>query len=433
MNNQLFKVTRQRLALYSGGMITVILTLGAIAFYEAIIHAHRLTIDQELKTVAATIHDGLGSILQQPGQWESEASRLLPSTCVLPNTCSWKTHSIVNDKYYVQLFSLSGKLLVTGGMQPVSEQMSKETWQTLTGKKGDRYRQIWFGLHTKTGENWGYLQVGRNIQDFDHYMRNLTWLILLVLPLIVVLVGISAWWLAGISIHPLYQSYQKMQQFTSDAAHELRTPLASLQATIESSLMSEENTREILLILDRQTKRLITLVRDLLTLSRLDWQLNQVNELIFEDLCLQDLINDLIEELSPLALKNEVQLTAIFNVSNDVFIKGNSEQIYRLFSNLITNAINYNYSGGKVTIILEKINQKVLIHVQDTGIGIDNQQLTHIFDRFYRINQARSRDQGGAGLGLAICDAIVQNHQGKMQVKSELKKGSIFTVEFLRI
>ncbi len=429
MNNQLFKLTRQRLALYSGGMITLILTMGAITFYEAIIHAHRLTIDQELKTVAATIHDGLEVILQQPGKWEQEASRILPATCVLPNTCSWKTHSIVNDKYYVQLFTLSGKLLVTGGMPAVSEQMSNQEWQTLNDKNGHRYRQIWFSLHTQRGENWGYLQVGRSLQDFDDYMTNLIWLILLVLPLIVVLVGISAWWLAGISIRPLYQSYQKMQQFTADAAHELRTPLASLQATIEST--SKEETREILPTLDRQTKRLINLVRDLLTLSRLDWQLTQGDEIVFEDICLQDLINDLIEELSPLALKKNIQLTAIITISNELIIKGISEQIYRLFSNLITNAINYNYSGGKVTVILEKINQKVLIHIRDTGLGMDNEQLNHIFDRFYRINQARSRDQGGAGLGLAICEAIVKNHQGKIKVKSEMGKGTIFTVEFI--
>ncbi len=434
MKNKLFYLTRQRLAIYSGGMITFILAIGAIAVYEAIIHAHRLTIDQELKTVAATIHDGLEAILKQPGQWENEASRILPTNCILPNNCTPKTHSISNDKYYVQLFSLSGKLIVTGGMQPLSAQMSHQEWETIKDKNGKRYRQIWFILHTQTGENWGYLQVGRSIQDFDDYMYAVTWLLLLGLPLIIILVVISAWWLAGISINPVYQSYQQMQQFTADAAHELRTPLATLQATIDSSLMSqtlnEQETKETLQTLNRQSKRLINLVQDLLILSRLDWQLSQNNKLIYEKVCLQDLIEDLVEELSPLALAKKVHLSFYFNVDKELIIKGIPEQIYRLFFNLITNAIQYTPKHGKVIITLNQIDNKALINIQDTGIGIKDEEIKKIFNRFYRVNKSRNRQDGGSGLGLSIASILAKNNNVKIEVKSEIGKGSIFTVQF---
>lgn len=122
-------------------------------------------------------------------------------------------------------------------------------------------------------------------------------------------------------------------------------------------------------------------------------------------------------------------MTLTLRVSDPVNIVGNSDQLYRLFSNLIINAIQYTASGGKVTVYLDHSDHYAVIQIEDTGIGIPQQELSRIFDRFYRVNSDRSRSTGGSGLGLAISQAIVQAHHGSLNVQSELGKGTTFTVK----
>jgi signal transduction histidine kinase len=112
-----------------------------------------------------------------------------------------------------------------------------------------------------------------------------------------------------------------------------------------------------------------------------------------------------------------------------LLVIGDEDQLYRLVSNLIINAIQYTPKGGLVRVVLNHSDHQALITIQDTGIGIAAEEQTLIFDRFYRVNSDRSRNTGGSGLGLAIAQAIVQAHHGSLQVQSELGKGSIFTIK----
>ena len=121
-------------------------------------------------------------------------------------------------------------------------------------------------------------------------------------------------------------------------------------------------------------------------------------------------------------------LTSAVRIHNPLNVIGDEEQLYRLVSNLIVNAIQYTLAGGQVTVVLDRSDDRALIHIQDTGIGIAPSEQTQIFDRFYRVNSDRSRNTGGSGLGLSIAKAIVQAHQGSIQVQSELGKGSAFTI-----
>jgi signal transduction histidine kinase len=148
----------------------------------------------------------------------------------------------------------------------------------------------------------------------------------------------------------------------------------------------------------------------------------------YQPCCLNDLISDLIEELAFLAVENQVNLSGQMQVTKKVYVQGNEEQLYRLISNLIINAIQATPSGGKVTVFLEVNELYAIIKVQDTGIGIALEHQQQIFERFYRVDRDRSRNSGGSGLGLAIVLAIAKAHKGNIHVQSQLGLGSTFTV-----
>jgi two-component system OmpR family sensor kinase len=420
----------------------VILSLCGVGIYEAIAHAHWVTLDRELETVAGTLHDSLEPTLRQPGRLEPAAARLLPNLCLVGASCLTQLansgrHTVGafhQGDYYMRLVDRSGRLVALAGLQPeglpLEAKRSPLLWQTLKDREGERYQQISLALHTKDNRPWGYMQVGRSLKDFDDYLAAVKLILLLGLPAAMLLVGGASWWLAGRAMQPIHQSYQQMQQFTSDAAHELRTPLAAIQATVESALrltqLSEAEARDILSALKRQNHRLSQLVKDLLLLSRMDQQALPVK---CQLCCLNDLISDVEEEFAALAIAANVTLTTEVQVPKPLYVTGDEEQLYRLVSNLIVNAIQYTPAGGQVTVILDTSDRHALIQVKDTGVGIAPEELQAIFERFYRVNSDRSRHTGGSGLGLPIAAAIAQAHGGSIQVQSELGFGSTFTIQ----
>jgi signal transduction histidine kinase len=439
--NRLFSRSRWQLASWYAAILGIVLLICALGVCEAVAHAHRITINQELKSVAGTLHDSFLPILKQPGKIEPEVKELLPDTCLVETGCynqarfqSYKLGVIGQDKYYLRLFDLSGDSVAVAGMQPELPQVSnQQEWQTLTDVKGTRYRQISFLLHTQQGKNWGYLQVGRSLQDVDRYVANVKSILLLGMPLVVLLVMSASWWFSGLAIRPIYQSYQQMQQFTADAAHELRTPLAAIQATAQSDLMlpnlSEDRAKDTLKNIVRQNKRLSYLVADLLILCRIDGEINSNNSRKKrEKVALANLIIEVEEDLAALAMASEIEFSSQIKVSQPIEIIGDRTQLYRLITNLVTNAIQYTTAGGQVIISLTEEHRQAVISVRDTGIGIAKNEQKRIFDRFYRVDKARSRSQGGSGLGLAIARAIALAHNGSLEVQSEIGKGSNFII-----
>jgi len=436
--NKLFNLTRIRLALSYAMVMGLILSLCGFGVYKAVSHAHWVTLDQELESVAGTLHDSIELKLKQPGRLETVIQELLPNICVVGDRCIQEesnpkrhTLSAINQGYYyVRFFDNSGRLIAIAGSYPegLSSVLNKKLWQTLKDSRGKSYHQISFVLHTQDNRNWGYIQVGRSLEDFNSYLDAVKLILALGLPLAMALVAVASWWLAGLAMQPIYQSYRQIQQFTADAAHELRTPLAAAQATVESAILmphlDEAEVRDILQTLQRQNLRLITLVSDLLLLARLDKQLTLRHEC-----CLNEIVSDLIEEFAAMAYSAKVTLTSSIRVHEPINIVSNCDQLYRLISNLIVNAIQYTPTGGKVIVILDRSDNYAVIRVEDTGIGIAQQEIPRIFDRFYRVNSDRSRSSGGSGLGLAIAFAIVQANQGNFNVQSELGKGSTFTVQ----
>lgn len=472
--NQLFHNTKQRLAFWYAGVMGVILSICGLGVYEAIAHAHWVTLDREIESVAGALHDSLETVFQSPGRLEPDLLRIIPDLCLVETQTSQKNlvifihnlpsktpkehqynkpesmnpclpiqteqnpaiHRLApyhNRYYYIRLFNQSGHLIAFADRPKIglSKMPEGEIWQTIVTKTGERYRQYSLILHTRNQENWGTLQLGRSLEDFDQYMTVVTLILFIGLPAALLLVVFSSWKLAGIAMQPIYQSYQQIQQFTADAAHELRTPLAAIRATVESTTQSEELTKleaiETLKTVERQNQRLSKLVQDLLLLSRMDQQTFLQTKTVC---CLNDLISDAQEELATLAMNAEILLTTEIRTEALIYILGNEEQLYRVIYNLILNGIQYTPSGGKIIVSLDANPQQAIIQVQDSGIGIPVNEQNRIFDRFYRVNSDRSRKTGGSGLGLAIVKAIVQAHQGSIEVESQPGIGSTFTVRF---
>lgn len=426
-DNNLFSRTRWRIAGWYAAVMGFILGLCGLGAYQAIVHAHWQTLDRELESVAGTLHDSIENTLKQPSHLEPTTRQLLPERTEKRHVLG----AIHQGDYYVRLLDRSGRIVALAGFQPEELPLTsgETTWQTLKDADGDRYHQISLPLHTQDNLAWGYMQMGRALKDIDDYLKNVQLVLLLGLPIAMILVCVSSWWLAGLAMQPIYQSYRQIEQFTADAAHELRTPLAATQATVESALLvphfSELEIQDILQTIERQNKRLIQLVTDLLLLARMARRSVPVRH---QPCCLNDIVSDLVEELEALAIAAGVSLTSDLRVHKPLNAVGDEEQLYRLVSNLIINAIQYTPSGGRVTVILDSSEHHALIQIQDTGIGIAPENQRMIFDRFYRVGGDRARHTGGTGLGLAIAAAIVQSHYGSLKVQSELGNGSTFTI-----
>ncbi len=451
--NLLFKNTKLRLTCYYAGVMGVILSICGLGVYEAIAHAHWMTLDREIESVAETLHDSLETVLQQPGHLEPDVLIIIPDLCLIKSdknnplnhfnyelNClptsdekSKKNHRLApyhNNSYLIRLFNNSGQLVAFTG-KDLFPHSSREIWQTFRDKNGIRYRQYALVLHTRNQQNWGTLQLGRSLQDFDQYMAIVTLILVIGLPLALILVGFASWKLSGIAMQPIYYSYQQIQQFTADAAHELRTPLAAIRATVESTIrlepLTETEAKETLKTVDRQNQRLSQLVKDLLLLSRMDQDTVSRSKKLC---CLNDVIIDAQEELAAMVLNAELFLTTDIRGEEQIYILGNEEQIYRVIFNLAINAIQYTPPGGNIILGLDSSHQQAIIQVKDTGIGIPLTEQSRIFDRFYRVHSDRSRKTGGSGLGLAIVKAIVIAHRGSIEVESKHGKGSTFTVRF---
>lgn len=224
----------------------------------------------------------------------------------------------------------------------------------------------------------------------------------------------------------LEQAFRSQEQFVLDAAHELRTPLSTLHAQVEI-LQAKQNKGEGVpeAILSAQGKNLVrmeAIVEDLLLLAKGKQQFPE------ECVDLSQLIGEICMDLQWLAEKHEVKL--MYEAEEIQVIQANPMMIDRLIRNLIVNAIQYNKPKGVVKINLKPKPEALFLSIQDSGIGIAQEDLPHIFDRFYRVDTSRSRLSGGTGLGLAIVQHIAELYKAEITVESEVAKGSCFIVSF---
>jgi heavy metal sensor kinase len=226
----------------------------------------------------------------------------------------------------------------------------------------------------------------------------------------------------------LNAAFQEQQRFIADASHELRTPIAVLRGETEVALEQERGTaeyKESLALIKDEAERLSRIVENLFILAR---QPVDASAIVKLPVRLNDAVADCVRAAQVLATQKGLR----FNVGGsltEVKLNGDDEMLKRMLLNLLDNAVKYTPTGGEVNVTLAPQNGTALIIVSDTGIGIPASAQPHIFDRFYRVDKARSRALGGAGLGLSIARWIVEAHDGKLSVESSPGHGSTFTVE----
>ena len=221
-------------------------------------------------------------------------------------------------------------------------------------------------------------------------------------------------------------AFERQSQFTSDASHELRSPLAVIEAESTLALQkhrSPEEYEQSMEIIAQEAAQMSALINQLLTLARADAGKEQMK---YEKVDLREFLEELCVDAEILCREKELELRIA--LEERVCASADLRSLRRLMHNLLSNAIHYTTSGGTVTIELLKEGSQALLRVSDTGMGIPEEDLPHIFERFYRVDKARARDEGGSGLGLAMCRHIVEAHRGRIDVESRPGKGSSFTV-----
>jgi heavy metal sensor kinase len=225
----------------------------------------------------------------------------------------------------------------------------------------------------------------------------------------------------------LEAAFQRVTRFTADASHELRTPVAFIRSASEISLRKDrpaEDYRKALQQILAESERTTELIESLLTLARAD---AGKAELRREPLNLAEVVSAACEQARVLAAQKGVGFHTAA-VSEPVMVSGDRSSLRRLLLILLDNAVKYTPAAGRISAELRRNGAHAILEVTDTGVGIPPDDLPHIFERFYRSDKARSRDSGGAGLGLALAQWIVTAHQGTVQASSEMGRGSRFVV-----
>lgn len=351
-----------------------------------------------------------------------------------------------NEIYYYYFVSSSGRLTRA---YEVDLNLRKYLLESFVGEKTEEVKiveeELNFGdvtdVHLMTisrpiydeGNIIGYTYVGLDITSTHNFLNLLKIIMVILLLIFLVLAVILGNFMTGRAMIPIQISFQRQREFVADASHELRTPLSVMQASLEV-VESEENNKftdfsiQVIEDMKDEVKRMSRMVNELLILARVDSGTTQILKEYFD---FRPILDKLIRSLNHLAEKKNINLTA--NIPKEIQIYVDKERLTQLVYILLDNAIKYTPENGDVLLdisfFVKKGMKMMKIIVEDTGIGIPENEKEKIFKRFYRIDKARSRGLAGSGLGLSIAKWIIEEHDGTIYVETKKEKGSCFTVQ----
>jgi OmpR-family two-component system manganese-sensing sensor histidine kinase len=433
--NPVFQSMRRRLTLWYALVTAILLILFATGFYLYVQSTLIDRIDDTIDHVAEVIERSL--IRSNLIDLESDFSNNFS------DNFSANAQAIDADHIDIDWFSPNGQILWTtdantDSLQEREKGILRPVYRTVHLSQAEPLRQMTEPI-VINGKLLGYLRISHPWFEVTKPVKQLFLDLAIGTTLMIFVVLLCGWWLAGMAMEPVRESYQRLKQFTADASHELRNPIAVIQTNVQVSLADPdaepEFQRSQLETIERITRRLGRLIEDLLFLARHDGGItNQKREVCN----LSQILHEVCEEQKAIAQQKYIKIE-FANAPQSLSISGDLDQLGRLFTNLVSNAIAYTPENGQVIITVKSISSQNQIQVQikDTGIGIPEAELSQIFDRFYRyqpqknsksISKATNFSTSGSGLGLAIAKAIADNHQGQINVESKVGQGTMFIV-----
>ena len=434
-SNPMFQTTRRRLALWYTAVTAVLLVSFASGVYLYVRNTLVERVDDTLNHVVEVVQRSLVIVESAPATGRVLTSRGVEGQPALRvdvgNSFQDSGPALEDDHIDIEWFDASGELQWSTLSVPTGQPLQLNSDGKTVHLLNDQVlRQI--SRRVQVGNQvLGYLRVSHPWFEVSKPSRQLVADLSLWSGLGIVATGAIGWLLSGLAMAPVRQSYQQLKQFTADASHELRNPIAVIQTNVQVALADPdiEFQQDQLRVVERLTRRLGRLVDNLLFLARQDSGLIPMQ---WESFNLEQLLAEVVEEQRLVAEQQGLKLDYRQVAGGDWHLSGDRDQLLRLFTNLVSNGIQYTPTGS-VSVAVEPFEEGLQVQVTDTGIGIDPAMQERVFDRFYRADPARGRQgSGGTGLGLAIAKAIVDNHRGRIAVSSKPDQGTTVTVTLPR-
>lgn len=452
------KTLRFRFALWTSILFLVILTGFGLYLYISMSRNLHSTIDASLSLNAAQVIASLNI---------DENYHIVRADSIMEEP---ETNDLLQHGYTIRLLDPAGRLLHQFGLhQELLPAPSLASGQPFFSTVDDTSTETAIRVYTspiiEDERLIATLQVAQSLEQVQDTLERLLIILLVSIPLVVVIAGLSGYWLAARALRPIDQitstarrisaedlserlnlpdtndevarlantfnkmlnrldeAFQRERQFTSDASHELRTPLTAMQAILGTTRERPRTVKEYQRVLDdlsEETDRLRTLTENLLQLARGETK----DKAAYEQINLSELIRDVCESLRPLIEAKGLVLQC--EISDNLFILGDSDALIRLIVNLLDNAMKYT-EEGMISVSAASHPEGIKIAIADTGRGIEANDLPHIFNRFYRADKSRSTS--GSGIGLTIARQIVEGYGGTITARSEgMGRGSSFQI-----
>ena len=441
---------RARFALWTSGLLLAALTLFGAFVYFSMARGLSSALDNSLAINASQVSAGLNI----------DNGKLILSDSLIEAP---ENPNLQSSGFSIRVLDPQGNVIQEFGQYHNLPVSFSRSFSTYTDPNNQTSVRVFTEPVYDNNQLVVIVQVAQSLGEMEATLNRLLVILLVSIPILVAAAGFSGYFLAARALAPIDQiissarkisakdlsarlevpatndevgrlsetlndmlvrlddSFQREHQFTNDASHELRTPLTAMQAilgVIREKQRTPEEYEQALDDLSEETDRLRTLVENLLKLARGENQNNHN----FEPVDLSMLLKDVSDSMRPLAEAKSLALHC--ETPENLIVSGDSDELIRLFVNLLDNAIKYTEQGD-VNVTATHNESDVVIEIMDTGIGIPSENLPHIFDRFYRVED--SRTQRGTGLGLAIAKDIITAHKGEITVNS-ISAGSIFTV-----
>ncbi len=444
-SNSQFQALKLRLLLsYLGVMVTILGTTG-IAIHQFVAQSIYQQLDRHLLTLAETAAQTFDIVKHEASEhkkgyddddkYEQNSAKNITNLMEGYQNNQFLNLPILPNHFQgVEWFNEKHQLLVKeGNLFPNWSLDTKLIKAESSLIQKDQIRSLilpvmYVNHHTGKPQIAGYIRASESIQPLELELSHLRWGLSLGGIFALILTGLGGVWLTSQAIRPVEKSFEQLKQFTSDASHELRSPLTVIKTSLDILESHSENLdlqdRKKVNAIAHSADQMTHLVEDLLLLAKME---QPTITKTWIKVPLEEILEDLIDELEIKFEQNNINFK--YYLLANIFVNGDALQLKRIFTNLLENALQYTPIDGEIELKMQSIKEQIIITVTDSGIGIAKTDLDHVFDRFWRADQAREKRSGGMGMGLAIAKSIANKHGGKITVTSELGVGSCFKVQ----